>query len=420
MYFITSITSNKIIYLLVQVDNYLKIYRISDLNSYHYRTPDMLDGSSEKTITGDMSFCGINTYNNYLPYNTSGGASFFLDFIPCELSNTLVSEVDISKLLGIQSLPPIPETYASPLIDNGSYSVPATTLNITPPQTLSFVGNGSYSPSSNGSFSVSTPSISITTPSTLSFVGNGSFSANTTELKISTTPVAVITDVGSYNTLAPGEYEYQLSDDGMLQWVNGVWGPRFQSGIESAPETGDTISITSLKDDTTLGTASIYILGDGDDLFVQKPSSTKYKHNKRYSTHSTMSIGSTVYVPITCRVNHPTGRLFTFVLGFFSDGSVGIVDNDNIPIQMVTKPMGRTQFLYKDGKYVMSTMKMVDGEKEFVSYDDLKKDITYGDAILKNLPDSFNSIFNTFAKKKWIIGEYDVKVTDNLNVRENL
>lgn len=279
IHFVTSITHNKNIYLLTQVDQTLKIYCVREFGDYIYMTPNTKGTTNDynipnfvsgvATIFGEgLSYVGIKTNIGYAPYLNSDSANvFFLDFVPCELSNTLVTELNINDVIG------------------------------------------------------------------------------------------------------------------------------FNAG-------------------------SVYILGDGDDLFIQKSRSTKYRNHKRFSTHSSMSIGSTIYVPITVRVNHPTGRLYTFVLGFFNDGSVGLVDNDNVPIQIVNKPTGRTQCIYNNGKYVISSIKLTDDAQEYISYRDIKNDPVYGTVLQSAIPQVFNTLYNPFAKKKWIIGEYDITVNDNLNVRE--
>jgi hypothetical protein len=169
----------------------------------------------------------------------------------------------------------------------------------------------------------------------------------------------------------------------------------------------------------TTDPGSVYVLGDGDDLFAQKPTSDKYRNRKRYASHTTLAIGSNLYLPITCRIHHPHGRLYTLILGFFNDGSVGLVDNVNIPIQMINKPMGRTQCLYKDGRYILSSIKMSDEAIEYLTYKDIQDDPTWGQSLKDAAPTSFSMIYNPNAAKKWLIGEYDIKVTDNLNVREN-
>ena len=272
-HFVTSITHNKNIYIIVQVDQKLKIYSVKDFSNYFYKTTQKtgptysytVDGA--ETIYGDgVSYAGIIANENFIPSGQYGN-TVFLDFVPCELSNTLITELDLSIIVGEESTP-------------------------------------------------------------------------------------------------------------------------------------------------------LYILGDGDDLFITKPKYENYKHNKRFCTHSTMVVGSNVYLPLTCRIKYPTGKLLTFLLGFFSDGSVGLVDNNNIPTQIVSKPIGRSQFLYKDGKWIISAMSIVDGQPEYISYEDMKKDPIYGPIILKNTPESFGNIFNPNTPKKWIIGEYDIQINDNLNVRE--
>jgi hypothetical protein len=268
IHFITSVTHNKVIYLLVQVDQVMKIYAVRDFGDYIYKippiggNPDANAASGVSTVFGETSYAGIKTYTNFVPSGTfnsgKAGVPFFLDFVPCDLNNTFVTEFNINDIVGFN----------------------------------------------------------------------------------------------------PG---------------------------------------------------SVYILGDGDDLFIQKPLSKKYKNNKRFATHSTMAVGSNIYVPITCRVDHPTGRLYTFVLGFFSDGSIGLLN----------KPTGRAQIQFKDGKYVISAMKMTDDSQEYISYRDIQNDPVWGKTILDTIPDQFSKIYNPNASKKWIIGEYDIKIEDNLNVREN-
>lgn len=283
IHFITSITHNKIIYLLVQIDQVIRIYQVRDFGDYTYVVPNLMSPlpagisfpnvvnsvSGVSSVVGEgLSYAGLKTNIGYLPGGTNyGGTNTFLDFIPCELSNTLVTEFNISDV-----------------------------------------------------------------------VGNN-----------------------------PG---------------------------------------------------TVYVLGDNDDLFIQKPTSKNYRHNKRFATHSTINIGSNLYVPITARVNHPTGRLYTFVLGFFNDGSVGLVDNENIPLQILHKPTGRTQCLFHGGKYVISSLKLTDDAQEYVDYRQVVNDRVYGKVLATDIP-TFTTLYNPFAKKKWIIGEYDVRVEDNLNTREN-
>lgn len=281
---ITSVTRNKNIFILVQIDQSVRIYCIRDFNDYIFKTnkvskPDdsyFIDWSSnEGTIFGEgLSYAGNKTYTNFIPVGECLGVpaftsnSFFLDFIPCDISNSIFTEFNIRDV------------------------------------------------------------------------------------------------------------------------IDGNSGP-------------------------------VHIFGDGEDLFVDKPKSTNYRYNKRFATHSTMSIGSNLYVPITCRVNHPHGKLYTFVLGFFADGSVGLVDKNEVPIELIGKPMGRSQCVYKDGKYIISATKIADESREYITYREMKNDPVYGQVLLDSVPhDIFTSIYNPFAPKRWIIGEYDVTVNDNLNVRE--
>ena len=274
IHFITSVTHNKKIYLLVQIDRTLKIYCIRELGEYFMNVPFSNDPSVSgvTTVFGDgISYAGIRTNYNASQYDMTDAyrLPFYLDFIPCEITNTLVTELDIPSVIGFN----------------------------------------------------------------------------------------------------PG---------------------------------------------------SVYILGDGDDLVIQKSPSTDCHKFKRYSSHTTISVGSNIYLPITCRVNHPTGRLYTFILGFFDDGSVGLVDNSNAPIEIVNRPVGRTQCIYREGRWAISSLSMMDGEKEYINYRDIQSDSVWGKTILDVIPNSFAEIYNPNVKKKWIIGEYDVSINDNLNVRETL
>ena len=164
--------------------------------------------------------------------------------------------------------------------------------------------------------------------------------------------------------------------------------------------------------------SSIYVLGDNDDLYIQKPKSKNYRHNKRYGTSSNMIISSNLYLPITCRVNYPYGELYTFVLGFFADGSVGIVGNNNNSTEMVYRPMGRSQITYSNGKYLIATIKMQDEASTNITYDELQQIVWK--SILDTIPQNYSDMYNMIAKKQWVIGEYDIKVEDNLNIRESL
>ena len=166
--------------------------------------------------------------------------------------------------------------------------------------------------------------------------------------------------------------------------------------------------------------SNIYVLGDGDDLFIQKPKSRNYRYNKRYSTPSPISIGGSLYLPLTCRNNYPIGELYTIVLGFFADGTIGLVDKDNVPTQIITRPMGRTQSIYNNGSYVIGSIKLNDSEPVIIDYQTISQDPTYGNLIIDNVTQSFSNMYNTFGNKDWIIGEYDITVEDNLNVREIL
>ena len=165
---------------------------------------------------------------------------------------------------------------------------------------------------------------------------------------------------------------------------------------------------------------NLYVMGDGDDLFIQNPLSTNYRYNKRYATQSNLVIGGSLYLPLTCRDNHPTGPIYSFMLGFFSDGTISIVDKNDIPMQIIQTPLGRVQFAYKDGRFITSALRLEDGEPLTVTYKDIVANPTYGTLITKSNPNYFNDMYNAFGEKRWVIGEYDVKINDNLNMRELL
>jgi hypothetical protein len=269
IHFITSVAFNKTIYLLVQVNSILRVYAVKEFSDYIYRTPV----SKINTVCGEgLSYAGTKTNENYMsssdPAYAVNGNQLCFDFVPCEIKNTLIAEINIKDILPV------------------------------------------------------------------------------------------------------------------------------------------------------IGTNG-YILGDGDDLYIQKSPSKDYRKNKRYGSHSTFTIAGNLFLSLTIRANHPNGELYNVILGFFSDESVGFVDEENITKVIGEKTTSKLHYTYNNGKYISCYLKMMEDEPISISSSDIKLDTRYTQ-YMTDYTTGFSTVYNSFAKKQWVIEEYDIKITDNLNVRENL
>ena len=386
VHFITSITYNKSVYILMQVQNSINIYTVSLNNDYYFKTPS--NTAPDIVTNNEVCTPGIQP-----PWpNMTGVIS---GYYGAEYANFDVFNPTNMTLALYASYQGTPYTFFYP---SGLF-------------TRIDSGNGL-----SGNFG---KALNVVTGSWGSGLwGYGAFTAEYTN------PVNVRSDVKFDTKTVCGN---GLSYAGIKTNMNmGLISPSgFAFCLDFTPYDTTAHLCTQIDLSSVVSNSSnLYVLGDGDDMFIQKPKSKDYRNNKRYSTHSNLEIGGNLFLPLTCRDQYPVGRLYTFILGFYVDGSIGLVDKEEAnnlatPIQLIEKPMGRPQVLYNNGKYVISELKLNDNEKLYVSYSDISSDPIYNKVILNQTQqNSFNTMYNTFGKKTWVIGERDVKIEDNLNVRE--
>lgn len=167
----------------------------------------------------------------------------------------------------------------------------------------------------------------------------------------------------------------------------------------------------------------VSLLGDQDDVFLNREDRKDYRLNRRYATASVTVVENRVFIPLSCRTTY--GKIRSLVLILDERGNV-YLSGKKLGMELCSHQIGRAHFSQYYGSLFISALKLaVDSNTpEFISVQDILADVSSNSIMLgvsnrnANQNEKFNTIYNYYGNKTLLIGLRDITLEDILNIKE--